>query len=464
MKKSRECLVFIVIALILLSSSGVLAKDNVKFKDVKSTDWYYGSVANLTNKEIISGYNDNTFRPNNSVTVAEFLKLSMEVAQIKYDNTTSLWYKDLMQKALDIGIINKSLYEAPNTPIKRKDVALTLTKLIEKTPSLKSEFVTERSKEYDRFKYLIYDTTKLSQEYRNAIYKLFEYQLIVGTTNNKDQVFYNPESNLTRAEVAAIVERLIEPSKRLDKYKEYPNRKSVFARNNKDELNQVFSVYNALPDVENRRFIYTEEILNQKTEKYILEEKLNPNINKQIYDLSQSMISEGYYVEATLMGTIGSEYNPINPRVKVQFASSAKSAENNSGNWTYMFYEKEPFNAKYDSENHNVSDKVIISLDLSKLFGGSWKHVPKSYTELNGLVEYEFVNKFRSSIIAVFGEQEGQEIFEYIFSEYTTDRSDSSIKYTHTDAKWKHKTIGKYKIDYMYGDSSVLVFNFSFID
>lgn len=471
MRKSKRLLSFILATLILLSSPGVLAKDNVSFKDIKSTDWYYGSVINLANKGIIGGYSDNTFRPNNSVTVAEFIKLSLDVAGIKSDYTTSPWHKDLMQKALDYGLIDKNLYQTPDTSIKRKDVALILSKLIEKTPGLKGEFVTERSKEYDRFKYLLYDTTKLSQEYRDAVYKLFEYGLIVGTTNKKDQVFYSPEDKLTRAEIVAIVERLIEPSKRLDKYAEYPNRDNVF---NHESLGDMFSTSIATPDIENKRLILREEEffsqyenkLYPEVNNYILSEKLNPHINQQIYDLSKAMITESRFVETRLMGTLNIKDDPFKSRVYVQYATSQKGAYYNANYWTYMFYEKEPYNAKEDSQISKMSDKVVIGVDLGRLFSAGLNYTPTSYTELNGMLEYEYANKFRTSLIAIFGEKDGHEIYEYMLGEYIADRSNPNKLRTHDHTQWtyKTKTIGKYKIEYLHGEKATLSFKISFIE
>lgn len=41
------------------------------FKDVKESDWYYDTVVSLTEIDAISGYDDNTFRPDNLITRAE---------------------------------------------------------------------------------------------------------------------------------------------------------------------------------------------------------------------------------------------------------------------------------------------------------------------------------------------------------------------------------------------------------
>lgn len=462
MRKLRF-LSFIILFIIVFSSIS-FAESNKDFKDIKSSDWFYSSVNNLTRKGIISGYNNGTFRPNNSVTTAEFLKLSMETAGVKIDYNTTPWNKGIMDKALSLNIITKNLYNKPNEPIKRKEVALILSKLIEKA-ELKDEFITGKDLDYDRFKYLLYDTTKLSQEYRESIYKLFEYQLIVGTTNNKHQVFYNPESNLTRAEVAAVIERLIEPNKRLNKYAEFPKRKDYFAKyddgdiGHNYELNQYFSAHWATPDIKNERFIYSSEELGKRTENYIVSENLIPNLNKIVWDLSRVLIKESEYdfVSNEIWGLQSTKGIPYEPRVYIQKSIDERSTYTSANNWSYMFWEK-PLMAGYDEIGYDN----FLWIRVGRLANGYYKYTPTSYTELNGLIDYEYVNMFRASLIAIFGEKDGHEIFEYIFSEYVAERSNPNIKYGPNNAKYKYKTVGKYKISYMYGENSSLHFYFSF--
>lgn len=49
-----------------------------EFPDVEPTDWFYNDVTNLTSLGILSGYPDGTFKPENEITNAEFVKILME--------------------------------------------------------------------------------------------------------------------------------------------------------------------------------------------------------------------------------------------------------------------------------------------------------------------------------------------------------------------------------------------------
>lgn len=47
----------------------------VEFIDVSNDSWYYQNVMELTHSGIITGYEDKSFRPNNNITIFEFMSL-----------------------------------------------------------------------------------------------------------------------------------------------------------------------------------------------------------------------------------------------------------------------------------------------------------------------------------------------------------------------------------------------------
>ncbi|MGE7274775.1 S-layer homology domain-containing protein [Brevibacillus panacihumi] len=59
----------------LFTTSVVPALAAVNFTDVKKSDWFYDVVEWSVDKGIVSGYPDGTFKPNNSLSEQEFLKL-----------------------------------------------------------------------------------------------------------------------------------------------------------------------------------------------------------------------------------------------------------------------------------------------------------------------------------------------------------------------------------------------------
>lgn len=65
------------------------------FRDTKLTDWYAPFLNTGVALGILSGYNDSTFRPNNSVTRAEALKIVLEANKVQPQNAPGLQYRDV---------------------------------------------------------------------------------------------------------------------------------------------------------------------------------------------------------------------------------------------------------------------------------------------------------------------------------------------------------------------------------
>ena len=83
------------------------------FTDVPATEWYNNAISTLANMGILSGDPDGSFRPDDSITRAEFTKIAVsffEVTGDYVDGTYSdipanAWYADFIDAAVDLGLI-----------------------------------------------------------------------------------------------------------------------------------------------------------------------------------------------------------------------------------------------------------------------------------------------------------------------------------------------------------------------
>jgi len=48
---------------------------NIKFSDVRENDWFYSDVQKLVDLGAISGHPDGSFKPNDNIRRAEFVKI-----------------------------------------------------------------------------------------------------------------------------------------------------------------------------------------------------------------------------------------------------------------------------------------------------------------------------------------------------------------------------------------------------
>ena len=101
-----------------------------EFTDLNSSHWAYNNVTALVTSGTINGYADGTFRPEATVTRAEFVKMigvGSEVRTQAFDDVpSSHWaYSFVMASGLDAYVDNTF---APDVPITRGDVAKLLWK------------------------------------------------------------------------------------------------------------------------------------------------------------------------------------------------------------------------------------------------------------------------------------------------------------------------------------------------
>ena len=84
------------------------------YVDVDPTKWFNNAVSTLSNMGIINGYPDGTFRPNASITRAEFAKIAVsffkdhvrETMGDKFSDISGKWYTEYINLAAELAIVN----------------------------------------------------------------------------------------------------------------------------------------------------------------------------------------------------------------------------------------------------------------------------------------------------------------------------------------------------------------------
>jgi hypothetical protein len=181
----------------------------VNFYDVSSEYWAYGPIQSLAQQNIITGYADNTFRPDNPVSRAEFA--TMIIKAINRENTpvtstfnfrdvpSSFWAYNNIQRAHNLGLISGfpgNLFK-PNANILKVEVIAILAKAIQ-TGLLSDAEVREILNKY-------YDASSISEWAVIPVAKASKANLIV---NYPQPNFLMPQKKATRAEVAAMLNNL----------------------------------------------------------------------------------------------------------------------------------------------------------------------------------------------------------------------------------------------------------------
>ncbi len=193
----KRTISFLLIILMIFSS--VYASS---FKDLSGSHWAYEYIMYLTSKNVINGYNDGTFKPNGTITNAEFIKLVVMAALPDWisisDAESSLnhWAGPYIWIAERYGVINAGSVNLSNMdkPITRIEMVRIITKadLLMKGNSLATS-------EKVKFK----DVLALSNNDLLYLKHACSKNLITGYSDNT----FKPYNNMTRAEAATMIYR-----------------------------------------------------------------------------------------------------------------------------------------------------------------------------------------------------------------------------------------------------------------
>lgn len=176
-------------------------KHKVAFNDIK-THWAKDNIMDFVNKGYIDGYKeDNTFRPNNDITRAEFVKLVnrtfgyTEKGEENFNDVSpSHWYYDEVRIAMKAGYINgksATIFD-PNAQITRQEVAKIATTI-----------KNNKDEDLDRISTFV-DGNQVDEWAKPYVEGAIEAGYIQGLLENK----ISPKGKTTRAEAVVILSRM----------------------------------------------------------------------------------------------------------------------------------------------------------------------------------------------------------------------------------------------------------------
>lgn len=192
------------IVLALLLTIEVLGT-TIEFTDVEQKDWYYENLNDIVDKNIIVGYPDGTFKPNDNLKFEEFVKMVVVATEDKPIKAIQgqEWYRIYIDLAKENKYINEELTKLIGQNIDRK----TMSEIIYNVILSKEDF-----KEYTAEE-ITYLNSKLTDLY-NADTKTLTVSGLGIICGYPDGTF-KPNISLRRCETVAIISRLINKDMRL---------------------------------------------------------------------------------------------------------------------------------------------------------------------------------------------------------------------------------------------------------
>ena len=170
------------------------------FSDVPANHWAAEAIKKLVNKGIMSGYEDDTFKPTDPMTRSGLIKALLiaentpiQSGEVSFDDIKDHWAKDYIYTANMLGItsgINEKEF-GPERSLTREEIAVMVCRSLGLEPM-----------QADSCK----DNSKISSWARGYVEACKKAEFITGYKDNT----FRPRQMLTRAETAVIISRILE--------------------------------------------------------------------------------------------------------------------------------------------------------------------------------------------------------------------------------------------------------------
>lgn len=174
------------------------------YTDVKPGNWAFDAVNTMSEKAIIKGYPDGSFKPGNTVTYGEFIKMALiaDTGEDPGNAAAGHWASNYYSKALELKYFTQ--YDIDKSQlgdkITRSDMALIISAILGDV----------KITDYDKIQEGIEDITyQTPHEY--DITKAYACGILTGYSDHT----FRPDKTLSRAESAMVIYRLVDESKRV---------------------------------------------------------------------------------------------------------------------------------------------------------------------------------------------------------------------------------------------------------
>lgn len=191
----------------MLIMASTISAFGAGYTDVIKGNWAFEAVDAMSEKAIVKGYPDGSFKPNNTVTYGEFIKMALiaDTGEDTGNAASGHWALNYYNKALELGYYTQ--YDIDKSQlgdkITRSDMALIISAILGDV----------KIADYEKIQEGIEDIT-YQTPHESDITKAYASGILTGYS---DETF-RPNKTLSRAEAATVIYRLVDESKRILPY------------------------------------------------------------------------------------------------------------------------------------------------------------------------------------------------------------------------------------------------------
>ncbi|WP_432409479.1 S-layer homology domain-containing protein [Wukongibacter sp. M2B1] len=404
--------------------------ENLKLDDIDN-HWAKEYIYKLVDLGAIKGYPDGTFKPDNTITNAEFTKILLASLDYNLENSESgHWAQNYIDKALEASIIDEGDFTNLNDNITRGQMAKMIVRAI---PG-------ERIENLQLYENQISDSKEMAADTRYFVSTAYGLGIITGYPDGE----FKHNKTATRAEASTMIIRMLdEKERKIPKITEdgkWTHKQFVEFLERKDSYKTVSVEYFE---------VLNEGTLSFKPSHYGVKENTIPdeskfsNLNMITYnivkDLTQLAFDGGYYVKVF--------YNPNDEdedAILIRFYESERVA--NGGKTLKgqfgVILRVEPFKLV-----EATTDLSYVTVDLGRLW--RMKDIEDNGVDFIVNSNYrhaDFLKGFREMIYNVYGEEDGKFLYEYALQEYDKEYETDGKRENHSLVNIKNLEVKNYNM------------------
>ncbi len=342
----KRIVAFILVTVLILGNVSFSFADDLSFSDVDNSDWFYSYLTKAIEQNIIQGFADGTFRPNNTVSYGQFITMaclhegSTKYNEGGYTTTAKHWAMSYYYRGIEEGwFTDKEITVAMlDQPIPRKVMAKITAGMVHIS-------TTDRSR---------YPDVSDSDPYCQYIMACSGDSKILGGYSNGN---FKPEGFLKRSEATKVV---VAAKEYIDKRAEAMSGKTPAT----PELQPGETVIPGINDGRDYSNVSaTEGMTDEK--KAILDSMLN--------SLKFGKDSKGYYFSLTRPAVTNSN---LNLTINCEIYAFKKSDDPNSSNYDekqFYYYKNYPVHladpAAYNAVSHDIKEYITNNTGLAPGYG-----------------------------------------------------------------------------------------------
>lgn len=186
-------------ALTLTVAASLPVSASVTYTDVRSSDWFYGSLESMSKNSIIAGYPDGSFRGTDTLNVDQFLAMLCRLTDNDVGLGDAYWAQNYIDFATKEGWLEGLSITDYRRPINRYETARLTVKALKYGP----DTYPETYKDYEIY---VGDYKIIPLRYRDDV--LVNYTL--GITRGYPNGDFRGANTLSRAEGAVISHRIFD--------------------------------------------------------------------------------------------------------------------------------------------------------------------------------------------------------------------------------------------------------------